>query len=293
MKKYILLILFAVALTACSTEKDGADANGNFEAQEIIISSEIAGKIIEMNADEGTTLKSGDMIAVIDSSGFVLSILQADAQKRAIQTKLPSVFAQINVLDEQNQTLVIEKNRTLQMLKGKAATQQMLDNIEGKIKVNDAQIKQVKTQNASVMSEVAVLNTQIDQLRDKINRCKIVCPINAVVLNKYSEKYEIAAPGKPIVKIADISTMTLRVYITADWLEKIKIGDKCKVRIDKGSKDFYDYEGKIAKIAQNAEFTPKTIETKEERVNYVYAVEIAVKNDGKIKIGMPGEVIFK
>jgi HlyD family secretion protein len=293
MKKYILLILFAVALTACSNKKDGANANGNFEAQEIIISSEIAGKIIEMNAEEGTALKAGDMIAVIDSTGYVLSISQAKAQKQAIETKIPSVLAQINVLDEQNQTLIIEKNRTLQMLKGKAATQQMLDNIEGKIKVNDAQIKQVKTQNASVLSELGVLKTQVDQLRDKINRCKIVCPINAVVLNKYSEKYEIAAPGKPMVKIADISTMKLRVYVTADWLDKIKIGDMCNVRIDKGSKDFYNYEGKISKIAQSAEFTPKTIETKEERVNYVYAVEITVKNDGKIKIGMPGEVIFK
>ncbi len=293
MKKYILFLIIAVALAACSTEQKTSDANGNFEATEIIISSEIAGKIIEMKAEEGTTLKSGDLIAVIDSSGFILGIQQAEAQKRAIQTKIPSVYAQIEVLDEQNKSLVIEKNRTLQMLKGKATTQQQLDNIEGKIKVNEAQIKQVRTQNASVVGEAGVLNSQIDQLRDKISRCKIFAPIASVVLNKYSEKYEIAVPGKPIMKIADVSNMTLRVFVTSKVLNKIKIGDRCTVRIDNGAEDYYNYTAKIAKIAEQAEFTPKTIETKEERVNYVYAVEISVKNDGKIKIGMPGEVIFK
>jgi len=292
MKKLFLISIFAVmAITSCNKTDKIFDAMGNFEAEEILISTESAGKIILFDKSEGDKVNENEILAVIDTVQLFLKMKQSEAQMNAVATKIPNVLAQINVLKEQNKSLFVEKNRIDNLIKGKAATQQQLDNIEGKIAVNNKQMDQIEQQNLTVISEMKIYQYQIEQLKDQIKKCKIVSPITGTIIAKYYNKGEIAFQGKPILKLADLTQMKLKVYVSAQQLTKIAIGDICQVKIDNG-KDYINYKGKISVISDKAEFTPKTIQTKEERIKYVYAVEILVKNDGTIKSGMPAEVIF-
>jgi HlyD family secretion protein len=187
---------------------------------------------------------------------------------------------------------MVDKDRTEKLLKDNAAPVKQLDDINGKIKVIDSQIASIKTQNAAVLDELTGMDRQIDQTKDQLNRCKIVNPINGAVLEKYIEPSEITTPGRALYKIADMDQMILRVYVSGAQLPSIKIGQKVKVMIDKNEKENQDLQGIITWVSPQAEFTPKIIQTKEDRVNLVYAVKVTVKNDGRLKIGMPGEVKF-
>jgi HlyD family secretion protein len=284
------LILFS--LLSCNNNEDKADGFGNFEATEITISAETNGKIEYLNLEEGDVLASKKQVALIDTTQLYLNKQQLIASKNTVDSKSRNVLSQIKVLQEQLKTTLIEKMRVQNMFAENAATKRQVDEIEGKVNVIKEQIKSVTTQNAPITNEAKSIEVQIRKIEDQIEKSKIVNPIQGTVLAKYAEPYEITAFGKPIYKIADISEMTLRVYVSETQLPKIKIGQNVSVKID-AETEMKTFPGTISWISSSAEFTPKIIQTKEERVNLVYAVKITVKNDGDLKIGMPGEMWIK
>lgn len=289
MKKYLLFGALA-ALTACSNKENESDAFGNFEATEVIVSSETPGKIITLNVEEGMVLKQGDMAALIDTSDLYLKKEQLKAQKASVASRSAGVFSQIEVQKQQRQNLLVDKTRLEKLYKDGAATKKQLDDIIGAINVVDKQIQSVETQNAPVVSDMNSIDKQIAQVEESLKKCRVVNPVNGTVLDKYAEAGEVTGTGKALYKIADLSTLILRVYVSGGQLPSVKIGGKADVIIDGGSGPL---EGSVTWISSTAEFTPKIIQTKEERINLVYAVKISVKNDGRLKIGMPGEVKFK
>jgi HlyD family secretion protein len=292
MKTHIILFPSLILLAACNSSSDKSDAYGTFESTEITISAESAGKILWLNVDEGSDLKNGDTVALIDTVQLSLKRDALEAQKNAASNKTPYISAQIKVLEEQKKTSQVEKERLEKLFKDGAATQQQLDNINGVIAVYDKQISSIQTTNAPVLNETEAYEKQIAQLDDQINRSFIVNPINGTVLTKYSEANEIVIQGKALYKIADLDYIFLRVYVSGAQLPNLKLDQKVKVLVDKDASELKEYEGTISWISSTAEFTPKIIQTKEERVNLVYAVKVKVKNDGTLKIGMPGEVKF-
>ncbi len=294
MSKSILTSIIGILfLSSCGNENDKADAYGNFEATEIIISSETAGKIIKFPINEGQKLTDNQFICLIDTSDIFLKKEVLTAQKNALASKYSDILAQVKVFEEQKKVIEIEMNRINNLLKDSAATQKQADDIKGKINVLDRQIEQVKTQNKSLFNQLKVFDIQKEIINNQIRKSEIVNPVKGTVLTKYAEENEITLPGKPLYKIADLSEMKLRAYVSGKQLSSIKIGQKIKVFIDTNENQMKEYEGIVSQISNEAEFTPKIIQTKDERVNLVYSIIIKVKNDGDLKIGMPGEVRFK
>ncbi|RLD48828.1 MAG: HlyD family secretion protein [Bacteroidetes bacterium] len=294
MSKSILISIIGILfLSSCGNENDKADAYGNFEATEIIISSETAGKIIKFPINEGQKLTDNQFICLIDTSDIFLKKEVLTAQKNALASKYSDILAQVKVFEEQKKVIEIEMNRINNLLKDSAATQKQADDIKGKINVLDRQIEQVKTQNKSLFNQLKVFDIQKEIINNQIRKSEIVNPVKGTVLTKYAEENEITLPGKPLYKIADLSEMKLRAYVSGKQLSSIKIGQKIKVFIDTNENQMKEYEGIVSQISNEAEFTPKIIQTKDERVNLVYSIIIKVKNDGDLKIGMPGEVRFK
>ncbi len=289
MKKYVFIISIAL-LTACSGKKDKADAYGNFEADEIIISSEVSGRIIQMNLEEGQGLKEGTLVGIVDTTDYQLKKEQLVAQKNAIASKSGNIASQIEVQQQQKNNLLVDKARIEKLYKDGATTKKQLDDINGSISLVDKQIQSIQTQNGSVADEILAIIKQIDQVAQNIKKCYLVCPVSGTVLGKYVEANELVVPGKTLYKIADLENIFLRAYVSESQLANVKIGQTVEVLIDKGNEPMATYEGTVTWISSAAEFTPKIIQTKEERVNLVYAIKIKVKNDGAIKIGMPGEV---
>ena len=292
MRTIFILMATVFCLSACSDKNGKADAYGNFETIEVLVSSEIQGKLVKFAIEEGQTYKAGEIAGLIDTIQLALKKDQLIAQRKGSATKIANILSQIDVQEEQKRTLMIDKDRTEKLLKDNAAPVKQLDDINGKIKVIDSQIASIKTQNASVLDELTAMDKQIDQTKDQLNRCKIINPISGTVLEKYIEPSEITTPGRALYKIADMDQMILRVYVSGAQLPSIKIGQKVKVMIDKNEKENQELEGIITWVSPQAEFTPKIIQTKEDRVNLVYAVKVTLKNDGRLKIGMPGEVKF-
>ena len=292
MKTLITLITTIFVLSSCSSKNGKSDAYGNFETIEVLVSSEIQGKLLQFSVEEGRLFKAGETVGLIDTVQLALKRDQLIAQRNASATRIGNILSQIAVQDEQKGTLLVDKARTEKLMKDKAVPARQLDDINGKIKVIDSQIESIKTQNSAVVNEVEAFDKQIAQMKDQINRCKIVNPINGTVLDKYIEPSELALPGKTLYKIADMDQMILRVYVSGSQLPSVKIGQKVTVLIDQEKGDNKTYEGIVSWVSPEAEFTPKIIQTKEERVNLVYAVKVTVKNDGNLKIGMPGEVKF-
>ena len=290
--KKIAILLTAIILISCNKNSEKADAYGNFEATEITVSSESNGKIEFLNVEEGEQLKKGSLVGLIDTLQLHYNREQLKASIETVQSKSTSVLSQINVLNEQLKTAKIEQTRIQNMYAENAATKRQIDEIDGKVKVIEKQISSVQTQNAPILNEIKSIKVQIEKLDDQIKKSKISNPVDGTVLTKYAEPSEITAFGKPLYKIANLNEMELRVYVTETQLAQIKIGQKVTVAID-ADNDTKKYEGNITWISAQAEFTPKVIQTKEERANLVYAVKVAVKNDGSLKIGMPAEVWLK
>lgn len=290
--KKIAILLTAIILISCNKNNEKADAYGNFEATEITVSSESNGKIEFLNVEEGAQLKKGLLVGLIDTLQLHYNREQLKASIETVQSKSTSVLSQINVLNEQLKTAKIEQTRIQNMYAENAATKRQIDEIDGKVKVIEKQISSVQTQNAPILNEIKSIKVQIEKLDDQIKKSKISNPVDGTVLTKYAEPSEITAFGKPLYKIANLNEMELRVYVTETQLAQIKIGQKVTVAID-ADNDTKKYEGNITWISAQAEFTPKVIQTKEERANLVYAVKVAVKNDGSLKIGMPAEVWLK
>lgn len=290
-KNLIPVILFAI-LTSCSDNVKNADAYGNFEVTDVLVSSEVTGKILKIDVEEGQQISPGQLVGVIDTIQLVLKKEQLLAQIDAVNTKTGNISSQVDVQNEQKKTLLIEKERLEKLLKDGAATAKQMDDLNGKINVIESQIKSIETQNTSVSGEIKAMRKQLDQIEDMIKRSYIINPISGTVLEKYAELSEITIPGKAMYKIANLDELTLRIYISGEQLSSIKIGQKVKVFVDVKDGKNKEFDGEISWVSQQAEFTPKIIQTKEERVNLVYAVKVKVKNDGSLKIGMPGEVKF-
>ena len=287
--KKILFTSLLVAVLSCKDKNNEADAYGNFEATEITVSAEANGKIEFLEIEEGNKITKNQIVGVIDTTQLHLNKLQLLASIETIYSKSTNVLSQRKVLGEQLKTAKMEQNRILSMYKESASTKRQVDEIDGKVSVIQEQIKSVETQNAPIVNEVKSLEVQIKKIDDQIKKSKIENPVGGTVLTKFSEPNEITSYGKPLYKIADLSEMTLRVYFSETQLPSIKVGQEVTVSIDE-NKGMKTYKGKISWISSSAEFTPKIIQTKEERVNLVYAVKVLVKNDGALKIGMPAEV---
>jgi HlyD family secretion protein len=288
---FLAIYIIVLSFVSCNGTGNSADGYGNFEAVEVTISAENNGKLMSFNLFEGDILEKNQFLGYIDTIPLYLSKKQLTIGKALVREKSRGVLSQIEVLNAKLQTAVLNKNRIEKLISENAATQKQLDDILGEIAVIQKQIKSIEIQNAPVVNELKNIDVQIEQIEDKIQKSKIYNPISGTVLVKYAEENEIVNFGKPLYKIADLTALELRIYISETQLSTIKIGQEVTVKIDQnnGTKS---YAGKITWVASEAEFTPKIIQTKEERVALVYAVKVAVLNDGDLKIGMPAEVYF-
>lgn len=311
MKHFIYPIALLVITLACNSSDKAFDSSGSFEADEVIVSSEANGKIETLSIQEGTTLRKDVVVGIIDAENIQLQKEQVQASIAALQEKTIDVTPQIKMLQDQlsvqesqMSNLLHERNRIEKLIKADAATGKQLDDINAQIDVVrkqmvvtrrqiDVQRTNSNTQNRSILSEKEPLQKRVKQLELQIGDARIINPVNGTVIAKYAEAGEMTAAGKALYKIADLSTMTLRAYITGSQFSQIKLGQQVKVLVDNGAENYRTYPGTISWISGKAEFTPKTIQTKEERANLVYAIKVKVKNDGYLKIGMYGDVQFK
>ncbi len=308
---YLITALFIAAVfPSCKTEENNFDAHGTFEADETVVSSEISGKLVAFTVQEGMAIAKDSVVGMVDAKNIALQQEQVEASINALNEKTVTAAPQVQLL--QNQLAVQqsqlnnlnqEKARVERLLKADAATGKQLDDIAAQIDLIqkqmvvtkqqiNVQLNNVATQNRSILSEAEPLKKRVAQLQDQTQRAGIVNPVSGTVITKFAEPGEITAAGKALYKIADLSSLNLRAYISGIQLPQVKLGQTVKVMIDDGAKKYKEYSGTIIWISDKAEFTPKTIQTKEERANLVYAVKIKVKNDGYLKIGMYGEVML-
>ncbi len=285
-----LFILLIMLLGACSDKGDQPDAWGTFEATDVTISAMANGKLLQFNLQEGELLDSGQMVGFVDTTDLYLKKLQAIGQRNATGSKKSDLQAQIAVLEQSKDNIMIDKRRVENLLKAGAATQKQMDDIIAALNMIDRQIAAVQTQFSGLEDQIGSINQQIAQLEEAIRNAYIINPLSGTVLSKFAEPDEVASFGKPLYKIADLSEMILRVYISGAQLPRVIIGQAVSVMYDKNENENTQTAGIVSWVSPTAEFTPKTIQTKEERVNLVYAVKVRVKNDGTIKIGMPGEI---
>lgn len=293
----IIILLTSLILTSCTKTEITADAYGNFEAVETIISAEAQGKLLKFNINEGEDIQIGQKIGQIDTSMLVLQRNEIQANLRSLKFKLPDVSKDIKVLEQQIANIEIDRKRTENLLEKKAATQKQYDDIIAQIEVLKKQITATKykasVQSRSILSEIEPIEAKLKQINYSIDKCKIVNPAVGTVISKFVEENEIVSFGKPLYKLADLENIIIRVYVSEPQMVNFKIGSSVKVFVDAPNDSMKEYSGKISWVSSKAEFTPKIIQTKEERTNLVYAVKIAVKNDGRLKLGMPGEIYFK
>lgn len=290
--KIVPFIVLIIGILSCNSTNEKADGYGNFEATEIIISAENTGKIEKFDVNEGNQLKKNQFVGFIDTIPISLKREQLQVSKAVIQAKSKGVISQISVLESRLKTANINKKRIENLLKDNAGTQKQLDEIIGEMEVIKNQIRSVELQNSPVISELKSVDVQLHQLDDQLQKSKIINPIEGTVLTKYAEQGEITVFGKPLYKIADLSIMQLRVYISETQLANVKLNQQVTIKID-DKNDMKSFKGTVSWISSEAEFTPKIIQTKEERVALVYAVKINVINDGSLKIGMPAEMWIK
>jgi HlyD family secretion protein len=290
----ILILAIVVTLAGCGKKDKEYDATGTFEATEITVSAEQSGQLLRFNVDEGSQLMKNQQVGLIDTVQLALKALQLGATMQSIANQRPDIRTQISVTRQQLIKAEQEQNRFAKLVKSGAANSKQLDDATSSVRVLKqqlaAQISSLNNNTRSLNSQISATDIQKYQILDQLEKCHIVSPINGTVLEKYTEPGEFATVGKPLFKIADIKHIFLRAYITSQQLEKVKIGQRVKVMTDYGNQKRRTYEGTVTWISESSEFTPKTILTDDERADLVYAVKIAVNNDGYIKIGMYGEI---
>ena len=291
----LLATIVSIFLVSCSNSDGDVDASGTFETTEIIVSTESMGKIMQLNVEEGQQLNFNQRVGYIDTTQLYLKKLQLVASKKALQSRRPDIQKQLAALEQQIETAKTERKRVENLVKAEASTTKQLDDANAQIKVLEKQLEATKSSlentSNSILGDNEALQIQIEQIEDQLQKCYITSPISGVVLTKYAEQGELATPGKALFKIGDVTNMILRAYVTSDQLTQIALGQKVKVYADYGE-DRKEYEGVVSWISSKSEFTPKTIQTRDERANLVYAVKINTKNDGLLKIGMYGNVKF-
>ncbi len=296
MKIITLTVLAAICASSCNRDKTRHDASGTFEAVETIVPAEATGIIEALDIEEGQTLQAGQVVGYIDSTQLWLKKRQLESQIDAVLSRKPDIARQTAALQEQLRQAEREQKRIAGMVQADAATSKQLDDAGTQVAVIRKQIdalqSSLRVTTASLSEETSPIVLQIAQLEDQLSRCRIVNPVNGTVLTKYAETYEMALSGKPLYRIADLGNIRLRAYITGDQFAQVQLQQQVKVLVDDGAGDYKAYDGSVVWISDKAEFTPKTIQTKDERANLVYAVKIRVKNDGYLKIGMYGDVVF-
>ncbi len=289
--KNLALPVFLVLAVSCSIDKDIADAYGNFEVEETTISAQASGELLKFDVEEGRTLESGQIIGAVDSAILVIQRDEILANIRSVSIKKTNISAEEKVLEAEMKNLIRERGRVELLIKSEAATQKQLDDLMGNIEVLKRKMMTIKSQFALIDAQVTSLYTKVDLVNEQISKCKIINPTEGLVLTKLARKNELVAPGKPLYKIADMTKVYLKAYISETQLATVKQGQKVTVIIDykDGKKEL---PGTLTWVSSESEFTPKIIQTREERVNLVYAIKVAVINDGYLKLGMPGEVKF-
>lgn len=321
MNKIYQLLGLSLLIMACGKKQTAYDATGVFEAQEVVISAEAAGVLRQFNINEGQQVAAGQQVGLIDCDQLSLQKDQITATERALQLRQTEAGPQVRVLNEQIalqesqiatqreqlRVLKVEQNRVQKLVTAQATPAKQLDDVNGQIAVLEKQIASAQQQigvlrqqitaqeqsaaiaNRGILSEQQPLGVRKAQLDDQINNCKVINPLKGTILTKYAEAFEMAAPGKALYKVANLDTLTLRAYITGDQLPAVKIGQSVQVTIGDGGQT---YAGTVTWIADKAEFTPKTIQTRDERANLVYAIKVRTPNDGSLKVGMFGDVKF-
>lgn len=284
------LTLLGLLLNSCNGKGDKADAYGTFETDEITISAEATGKLLKFGIEEGENVKKDQEVGIIDSIQLYLKLKQLSSQVEAVKARIPNINAQSDVQVEQLNVLQIEYDRAKKMFADGAATQKQIDDIEGRLSLARKQKDAIDVQRSSVMAEIPVINAQIEQIKDQLRRCKVINPTDGKVLVTYVNQFENVMQGKSLYKLANMDNMYLRAYISGNQLHSFQPGSKVKVYIDKENDQLIEMEGVVTWVSAEAEFTPKIIQTREERVKLVYPIKVKVKNDGSIRIGMPAEV---
>jgi len=292
--KLAIFLIVSILLSACNRNDQQADASGVFEAKEIIVSANGSGEILAFKVEEGQKVAAFEPLGYIDTIQLYLKKLQLEVSAKSVKNQFVDISKQTAALEQQIATAKTEKKRIENLLKSEAATAKQLDDINSQIAVLEKQLDAAKTSmqqaNSGISDTESGVAIQIAQINDQIKKSIIQSPINGTVLTKYAEQGELAMPGKVLFKVADMENMYLRVYLTAEQLADVKIGQQVAVFADGGKSEQKKYVGKITWISDKAEFTPKTILTKNERASLVYAVKIVVKNDEYIKKGMYGEI---
>ena len=294
MKRIIALASAALILGACSDKEKEYDATGTFEATETTVLAEQSGTLLTFDINEGDNIAPGQELGMVDTTQLWLKIQQLGATKEVYQSQKPDVEKQIAATRQQLAKAKTEQQRYQELVADGAAPRKMLDDATSQVQVLqrqlDAQVSALHTQMATLNSQQAATDVQVSQLQDQLRKCHVVAPIGGTVLEKYVERGEFVAVGKPLLKVADTDNLFLRAYVTSAQLQHIKLGQQVKVFADYGNGQKKEYEGTITWISSRSEFTPKTILTDDERADLVYAVKVTVKNDGYVKIGMYGEL---
>jgi HlyD family secretion protein len=286
----ISLIVFVLGFVSCRNGEEKADAYGNFEAIQVTVSSLGNGRLLELNVEEGQLLLQDKVYGIVDTFDLHLKRQQAVSQHQAVLSRIATVDAQARVQQQQLTNLGVDRDRIRQLLTSGAATEKQRDDIEGAYRLAEYQMKATTTQIQSITAEAEVILRQVEQINEQIKNCYITSPMSGIVLTKFAESGEVVTFGKPLFKIANLNTLEIKAYISGNRLVDFKIGQEVQVIVDKSKNENKILTGTVSWIASTAEFTPKTIQTKDERVDLVYALKVKVKNDGSLKIGMPGEI---
>lgn len=289
----IFVIMTGMIFSSCSSNNDISDAYGNFESDEVIISAEESGRLLFFSVNEGDKVALGDVVGLIDTTMLSIKRDQLMASRVSLDARLLQISKTASVQQAQLDLMKKEFSRAKELSAQEAITTQKYDQIEGETRIAQRQLEQILSQNDQIKAEQKVVDAQIASVDEQIRRCSLKVSSQGTVLQKYVEQGEMVAVGKPLFKVADMQNVYLRAYVSGSQLPDIKIDQSVTVRYDKGSEDFYETKGVIYWVAQSAEFTPKIIQTKQERVDLVYAIKVRVENNGQIKIGMPGEVIIR
>lgn len=288
----VIISAIILVTASCGNDKDRADAYGNFESDEIIISAQSTGDLMMFDIIEGKHLQEGELVGMIDTTSLFLQKNQIHASKKVLDAKNENIRSQLDVQTEQLKNLEREKSRLEKLFLKGAATEQQYEDMQGKVDVAVKQLESIKIQYQSVDAEKKVFDSQLNLIENQLSKCRIINPVNGIVLERYVNNYELVTTGRSLYKVANLDKMELLVYVSGSQLSGLKIGDSAKVYVDKNRNTLIEFPGVISWISSEVEFTPKIIQTREERVNMVYGVRLVVKNDGTIKIGMPGEVRF-
>ena len=297
MKKIYVMAGVALMMAACGESEKAYDATGIFEATETTVFAEQSGALLKFDVDEGNTLEGSREVGLIDTTQTWLKIQQTEAAKEVYQSQKPDMERQIAAIRQQLVKAQLDEQRYRELVADGAAPRKMLDDASSQVKVLqkqlDAQVSSLTTSTQSLDKQTAAADVQVSQLRDMLHKCHIETPVKGTVLEKYVECGEFVTVGKPLFKMADTENMYLRAYVTSAQLQHIRLGQRAKVLADYGDGQKREYEGTVSWISSRSEFTPKTILTDDERADLVYAMKVAIKNDGYVKIGMYGEVLFQ